>query len=542
MIINLFKFFIRRYYLKKFRNIGRGYKNLKKIGRLDSIMIIKEILSKTRITNSRNFSSTIFGSGLSCAEITIRQSVLSRVAHIHLSQALLIASASSNKRVKAPLPKEWRNIVIENGYRVNELYCIILWNLYITLNLFLGLKSIFSIIKDGVFKKHANYNIENINSIFFADLKSNNFPDRVDGKQSYDLISWYLQWEGRLPNLTIIEHNVPNISITSIDGVSLSYKNSFFVNLSTLPEVMRYLNWAIKAIIISLLSWVRGHWWHSMLLRDASEAAVVRFLDKKLLPAEYFFSNSRMMMRPLWTYEASSKGTKFIYYFYSTNCEAIRRIDGLVSPNFGYFPLSWPRYLVWDKNQAEFVRQNALNEGIIDIVGPIWFVDSKKEIPKHKAQSIAVFDVPPVRDIIYRSFIPPIEYLVPLVINNFLNDIIGIAKKNGLEILWKKKRSIGQREHRLYKRNSENIILEKNVIVIDSDISPYRVIEAADIVISLPFTSTAHIAHYHGKPSAYYDATRLLRKDDPAAHGILILSGKLELEKWIFSNFIDLKT
>ena len=49
----------------------------------------------------------------------------------------------------------------------------------------------------------------------------------------------------------------------------------------------------------------------------------------------------------------------------------------------------------------------------------------------------------------------------------------------------------------------------------------------------MPYTSTALIAREAGIPSIYYDPTGLLRKDDPAAHGIPVVLGKHELEQWI---------
>lgn len=49
----------------------------------------------------------------------------------------------------------------------------------------------------------------------------------------------------------------------------------------------------------------------------------------------------------------------------------------------------------------------------------------------------------------------------------------------------------------------------------------------------MPFTSTALIAKELGKVSIYYDPTGLIQKDDRAAHGIPIISGKKELKNWL---------
>ena len=51
----------------------------------------------------------------------------------------------------------------------------------------------------------------------------------------------------------------------------------------------------------------------------------------------------------------------------------------------------------------------------------------------------------------------------------------------------------------------------------------------------MPFTSTALIARELGRPSCYYDPTGLVQKDDRAAHGIEIVSGREELARWLGS-------
>lgn len=61
----------------------------------------------------------------------------------------------------------------------------------------------------------------------------------------------------------------------------------------------------------------------------------------------------------------------------------------------------------------------------------------------------------------------------------------------------------------------------------------FGVLPEISCVISVPFTSTALIARNLGKPSCYYDPSELLASDDKAAHGIPVLLGKAQLEKWI---------
>jgi polysaccharide biosynthesis PFTS motif protein len=73
----------------------------------------------------------------------------------------------------------------------------------------------------------------------------------------------------------------------------------------------------------------------------------------------------------------------------------------------------------------------------------------------------------------------------------------------------------------------------ENFVKIDPAVSASDMIEKCSAVISMPFTSTALLGRAAGKPSIYYDPIGLIQKNDPAAHGIPIVSGEEELNKWI---------
>jgi len=68
---------------------------------------------------------------------------------------------------------------------------------------------------------------------------------------------------------------------------------------------------------------------------------------------------------------------------------------------------------------------------------------------------------------------------------------------------------------------------------IDPGISAFRIIEKADVVISMPFTSTALSARHMGIPSICYDPSFLVSPNDPASHDIQIIQGHEALADWL---------
>ena len=101
---------------------------------------------------------------------------------------------------------------------------------------------------------------------------------------------------------------------------------------------------------------------------------------------------------------------------------------------------------------------------------------------------------------------------------------------------FKRKRQLNSKYHHpQYVRFVEKLSRWDDVVMIDPDTAAYKLIEKCSAVISMPFTSTAHIARELGKPTCFYDPTGMIQRDDRAAHGIPIIIGRDELHGWLAS-------
>jgi polysaccharide biosynthesis PFTS motif protein len=269
------------------------------------------------------------------------------------------------------------------------------------------------------------------------------------------------------------------------------------------------------------------------LIREGALAAAVRLQDPARLAVDYLFSNSGWIYRPLWTYEAEHVGARTLLYFYSTNCEAFKEERGYPEIIYGYRAMSWGRYLVWDEYQADFIRRCVGDDAGVSVVGPIWFQSSAAEIRSLGDRAIAVFDVQPHREALYRSLGIATEYYVPRVACRFLEDIRAIVVECGGEMVLKRKREIGRSLHPRYRSVVQELGRANGFSAVDPEASALRVIEACAAVISMPFTSTALLGRALGKPSAFYDPFGIAQKDDRAAHGIEVLCGPDELRAWV---------
>lgn len=515
------------------RKMIRGYRKLRAEGSLHKIQDLKESLTKTDLLiPQKKFSKLIFGSSLPSAEIVVRQYLLLNVGFLNLNNAILIAQNKKNRKVIAAIPKQWHDSFAKNNLYLNGVACALLWHLTIFCFTLYGILKIFQTLCETFISLKRKKLIKE-KYVYFSNLSLSNLPNIKNFEQSFDIISWYLQWTGRNKHIKNIHHDVNNTNEYSIKNVILRFQPNPVPPLRGLSMIARYLLWTLQVIFLVLFDMLRGRWWHGLLLNQSALSNKARLLSIEDFASEYYFHNSSWLYRPLWTYEAEKGGSKITMYFYSTNCQSFKRGDGDNPIFIGYNSMSWTNYLVWDSYQADFIRKCVGSSVSIDIVGPIWFQSGTENISNDHVPFIAVFDVTPFRVLRYCQHALAEEYYVPDVVNKFLEDIIDIVGANNRNVGWKIKRNIGKSAHPRYRKLSDQLREESRVIVIGADQSARSVIELADAVISMPFTSTALIARELGKPSIYYDPSGLIFKDDPAAHGIPLINSIVELNSWI---------
>ena len=511
----------------------RGYRILKDSNALGRISDVKRALTDQRFDIMEgHFSKYIFSAGVNQAEIICRQYLLVRIAGLELNRALLHALGKAGAPVVFSLPPAWRKIVQEAGFKVAPLRTALLWNAFVVKMLAYGILRIGWIILDGIKAALKKSHQKLGRYVYFADLAPGNLPQPCKDGRSHDIITWYMQWAGREALIDTLCHGVLG-KHRDVNGTSVVSVRGPVPPLTSANALCRFAAWGIGAIALAMLDFLRGRWWHAMMLNQAALAIQMRLQDPDRLARVYMFHNSGWIYRPLWTYEAEKREARITFYSYSTNSEFFKQPEGYSAPTYGRKAMNWPHYLVWDDYHADFIRRAVGDTAKIDVVGPIWFHCSAEEMLAIEGKSVAVFDITPFRSSRYQILGAPLEFFVPEICIAFLRDIQKITQGAGYSMLWKRKRKIGSMAHPRYRLVAERLSVVENVIIVDPDISANRVIEKSTAVISMPFTSVALIARQLVKPSCYYDPSGMVQKDDRAAHGIEIVSGPEELSVWL---------
>lgn len=529
---------LRRFYRGRLRARIRGYALLRSTNQIGVVRSIKTTFSDACLSQFEGRTSgLIFGAALPIADRVVRQYLLQRYGGVSLSNALLLSLGRKSAPVVCPLPQAWGEIVVRHGFVADLRLSALAWGWEVFLLWGWGVYTIFRLVASSLSHNLSGSLTSGLRYAYFDGLSKRNLPQKRVGT-SFDILTWYSIWEGRADRVEALCHGVKDANSSANKKFCVDYCPQPFERLREARRFWSFLAWGLVAAFLAAFDALRGRWWHSLMLAEAAKARAVRLCDKSELAADYLFHYSGSSYRPLWTYEAEKKGSRILCYFYSTS-EQAKLPKGYESQRYEWGAASWSNYLVWDSFQAEAIRRDINYGATIQVVGPIWFLPSETSLPLLPGKSIAVFDFAVPRVSSHFAFSTMGDYIAanPGLIQQFLEHIHTVLSECGATMAFKSKWTTGNRITKKHRDIVQQLSQSKDVVMVDPSFSPIDVIEQCRGVISIPFTSTAHYLKDRGIPSAYYDPSGWIQKDDRGAHGITILSGIEELRIWVKAVF-----
>jgi polysaccharide biosynthesis PFTS motif protein len=492
---------IRKVKRSRLRRMMRGYRNLKHSGRLELIEDSIQLLRSSELPiDPILFSNTLWGSALDSAEIVVRQRLSSK--YLRLQESILIASDTSDGLIAAPIPRIWCKQLERLGFRVDRMRCMLLWQIEVLSYLLYGI--VLSIIELILSCPCLRSNKPcPIPYVYFCDLSDVNLPGSDSAPNSFCITNWYIDSHLAHIPATHIRHSVPHYQPPKRYSRFLRYQKSPIPNFLTTKQWFLYLCLLVRRSFSIALSSVTGRWWNIIIYPESVISLRAYLISADILAREYWFHNSRFYP-PLWTYELKRQNSKSLYYFYGINIFPFPRNDGSTPFNTPYSIMNWSSYLLWNKQHEYFLSRCSPHAFQSSIVGPVPFSDVDDDIHLPYGINIAVFDVSPVRDSFYQRLALSHDIYTPFVVEKFYRDITQAASMLNCNLLVKSKRHIGKLAHPRYLKLLKELDTHPFIYKIDPGVSPFKLIKKVDIVISLPFTSTANIAQAEDKPSTYF--------------------------------------
>lgn len=479
-------------------------------------------------TRASDYSRRMFDGPRDEVEIAARQVLLAAIAGERLNAAILEAwGRGDNGEVRAPIPALWVEHLLRSGVRVSRLRSAFRFGALIGRRFRGGLGQILAILRQPRDPQSAGGGIA---IAHFVDIAEPSLP-RPSGSPSYDVVSWYIQWDGRVSDLAEIRHPVMRRGPEVVKGVVLRPARSAIPPLTGVARI-RFVAWSAYAVTAASLAAATGRWVNALLLGEAAKAQQMKLAAPDQLAREYLFSLSNAIYRPLWTYVAERRGSIVSMFNYAASFHRFKTERGYPHLEVGAESNTWQRVLLWSEPLVEFSRQALKRASRVELVPPIWFSDSDEELPVASRPCVAVFDVTPVRPACLPPFAPEIDYRNYAVGRKFLEDIYAVLSSLGYDMMWKRKRAFGSAHDLRYIRFAEEMASRPGVLSVPPGISAFRVVEQCKAVISMPFTSTALIG-VATRPSVFFDPTGVLFEDDRAAQGIPLLSTRAQLVEWL---------
>ena len=481
----------------------KGYQKLKTSNQLYKIEDLKydfeknfkyQFNSKTRSNFEYSDSESIF-----------KTTVLNYILDNKFNKFILFSYGLCNK-VFFPAPPEIVDFIDRNYFKTNKFICSLLWIVILNKTLF---KNIYNLFKISQFL--FNYKKQNLlkydQIIFINSLSSGNFNFNCS---SFNVINWIKKHFTKSENQYLFIHSnldyKKKITYNNISIVFLQYpiinsklSNNFF-------KIANYLSYNF----FNIFKKINRNWFESILFKENLIFNLSN--ENNIIFDKIFCNNSDYISRPLWTYNSNYNSNLF-FYFYSTNYLKFNKNKDEYNLPVGYYSMKWPNYIFWNQSHLNHFSKfkNVIKSSIIN--HPVSLSDTSSDINldynDHKI--ISLFNVQPLS---YHNYIDHCLSGIDDYYNydnciKFYSDIINLIKDKKVILLIKEKRFNSDVDDE-YIKYINKIKLLPFVKLIHHEFSPYKLINISDLIISIPYTSTALIADHLNKPSIYFDPTNLI--------------------------------
>jgi polysaccharide biosynthesis PFTS motif protein len=489
--------------------------------RLKELYNILDQIQKSHIYINNKDNSFFFTNTTKNIDYVYNQYLFNNIATRDLNEQLLLSLVFS-KKITHPLPPHWIKILKNNNLAVNSIisrfnFLIFLLKKYLV-NFYLSLKS----LKNNVYKNPCNLFPENY--IQFCDITKQSLPLHINNQKNWNIIDWAINWHKSEKKFNKIFHNVCTKRILYLNYEIDSAK--YFIKSKSKIKI---LFWVVISTILSFYYLLKGKFSYAILLYEAFENKIYNEIPKNNLANEYLFSISSLY-RPLWTYTVENFGSKITLFGYASSFGGFKSKNTNEILESEYDNTTWPNILFWTNNYVEFIKSKVSeNINVEKVDYPIYLSDNDIALPTLPKKFITIFDITPVDDFNISRSLCNLKYRNPETAISFLLDIYKIAEEFNYKIIWKQKRKYSSIHSIEYIKFCEKFQEQKNIINIDPETSAFRLIQKSNIVISVPFTSTAFIADFFNKRSLFYDPKKLIYKDDRGLQDIPLLSGFEEL-------------
>ena len=164
-----------------------GYRVLRDNNQLGLVRKLKRELADTRFAIIIPVASHFFfGAGKEHASLIVKQYLLTRYTGVALNKELLYSIGSGNSKITYPLPREFRLVLVNNGFNISHWRSSLAWIVDICLLWCFGMLSIGKHLYQSLRGMVAPALLSTGNYVFFIGLHKNNLPRPCKDGRSHE--------------------------------------------------------------------------------------------------------------------------------------------------------------------------------------------------------------------------------------------------------------------------------------------------------------------------------------------------------------------
>ena len=436
----------------------------------------------------------------------------------------------TGKKSGINIPREWQKYFV-NKFEISQTKSQIQFRLFlVSYTLFSLLKSFYFLtptLKNKIANELANKKNEGYKIVFLnANMTNPNLFD-LDNSNSQCFSNWYKEFLNNKKVLFL--HSSKKIERT---------KTLDYLYLNKIPiKNSSYLKFVFRCMIIYCHAFallIVGNYKELFCISDLVNNLRARMAPLSFIPDVLIFNESNSILRPLYSYTLEARGCSVQNFSFSVSSTV-----NLHGEQIDFFPnqlSTWSKQFVFDKYQASYLSEaKPIKDVDIEIINQIpFYSDTNFKLTPNLGRYVALFDITPVPTHFGATTLNDIGVQDVVIWHEFLLSCIYAAKELELNILYKPKRIVLESIHGIDVFKAINDLRNNtNFHILDSNISPHRLILNSTAVVSAAVTTPGYIAKQLKIPSVFYSFNNKLSQEDPVLREIPVVYSNSQLKHWL---------
>lgn len=431
---------------------------------------------------------------LKVVEIAYIQRILNILFWSKAFRFMFLRGKIKSKKIYFPLKPAWLSIVKSNGFEVSKFISVLLFYFFCSFIFFRDL-----ILKSKRIQKFDYINEPNKKVVFIDELTNS----QIDNKdEKLFVFTRWLQEFVYPDEKILIQHSNPRLRnfkpCNELRSLFIPRLINPIGTMKRLHLILKIITYIFKNLNFSIF----------MQIPNLMEYFAVLYFTNELIAKEFIFNCSRGSNMPLWVHGLVQKKIMVNYVFYSLTTEP-NYLDGKIPGTELWRVSTWPKIICIDEIQiSEIFRFSKLIKFDYVCLGVPWWLDSSADLPLTTKPYVALFDSYIGKRGLSLSVLSQYGFDLDKKTKMYLENVVEFAVKNNFQVLIKFKRdSFLNTTTQTTILNQLKVKYPDSIFIVESNISPFRIIEGAKLVICKPFSTIGMIAKEKGISVVEYNVS-----------------------------------